>query len=45
MCVENEEMEVTFKFNRIGDWVIYDTRDSGFFSKEAIGIASVEVFI
>lgn len=38
-------MEVTFKFNRIGDWVIYDTRDSGFFSKEAMGIASVEVFI
>ena len=27
--------------NGLGDWVIYDTGDSGFFSEEAIGIAAL----
>lgn len=39
--LENEELSVVFEFNGQGDWVIYDTRDSGFFSEEAIGIAAL----
>ena len=35
------EVEVVFEFNGLGDWVIYDTGDSGFFSEEAIGIAAL----
>ena len=34
-------MEIVFKFNGIGDWVLYDTGDSGFFSEEDIGIAAL----
>ena len=30
-----------FEFNGLGDWVIYDTGDSGFFSEEAMGIAAL----
>nr|QDA22143.1 NADH dehydrogenase subunit 6 [Blarinella wardi] len=40
-----EEKEVKFEiilnFNGEGDWVIYDTGDSGFFSEEAMGIAAL----
>nr|ARO74678.1 NADH dehydrogenase subunit 6 [Cynogale bennetti] len=36
-----DEIEVVFKFNGAGDWVIYDTGDSGFFSEEAMGIAAL----
>lgn len=39
--LEEEEVEVVFKFNGAGDWVIYDTGDSGFFSEEAMGIAAL----
>nr|BAU67771.1 NADH dehydrogenase subunit 6 [Lutra lutra] len=35
------EVEVVLKFNGAGDWVIYDTGDSGFFSEEAMGIAAL----
>nr|YP_009122663.1 NADH dehydrogenase subunit 6 [Pteropus vampyrus]AJJ48721.1 NADH dehydrogenase subunit 6 [Pteropus vampyrus] len=30
-----------FEFSSLGDWVIYDVEDSGFFSKEAVGISSL----
>lgn len=39
--LKDEEVEVVFKFNGLGDWVIYDTGDSGFFSEEAMGIAAL----
>lgn len=39
--LKDDEVEIVFKFNGIGDWVIYDTGDSGFFSEEAIGIAAL----
>nr|UDH58818.1 NADH dehydrogenase subunit 6 [Mesoplodon eueu]UDH58831.1 NADH dehydrogenase subunit 6 [Mesoplodon eueu] len=42
LCVlENEKVEFVFEFNGLGDWVIYDTGDSGFFSEEAMGIAAL----
>nr|YP_007625157.1 NADH dehydrogenase subunit 6 [Oreamnos americanus]ACI24573.1 NADH dehydrogenase subunit 6 [Oreamnos americanus] len=37
----DKEVEIVFKFNGMGDWVIYDTGDSGFFSEEAMGIAAL----
>nr|QUJ09864.1 NADH dehydrogenase subunit 6 [Tremarctos ornatus]CAQ68480.1 NADH dehydrogenase subunit 6 [Tremarctos ornatus] len=41
-CVlKDDEVEIVFKFNGVGDWVIYDTGDSGFFSEEAMGIAAL----
>nr|AUT81017.1 NADH dehydrogenase subunit 6 [Prionailurus planiceps] len=39
--LKEDEVEVVFKFNGAGDWVIYDTGDSGFFSEEAMGIAAL----
>nr|YP_007626587.1 NADH dehydrogenase subunit 6 [Pudu puda]AEP22077.1 NADH dehydrogenase subunit 6 [Pudu puda] len=39
--MKDEEIEVVFQFNGLGDWVIYDTGDSGFFSEEAMGIAAL----
>nr|UEK24991.1 NADH dehydrogenase subunit 6 [Conepatus leuconotus] len=39
--LKEDEIEVVFKFNGVGDWVIYDTGDSGFFSEEAMGIAAL----
>ncbi|XP_007462528.1 PREDICTED: NADH-ubiquinone oxidoreductase chain 6-like [Lipotes vexillifer] len=39
--LKDEEVEIVFKFKGLGDWVIYDTGDSGFFSEEAIGIAAL----
>ena len=39
--LKDEEVEIVFKFNGLGDWVIYDTGDFGFFSQEAIGIAAL----
>nr|QOQ85244.1 NADH dehydrogenase subunit 6 [Phocoena dioptrica]QOQ85257.1 NADH dehydrogenase subunit 6 [Phocoena dioptrica] len=36
-----EEVSFVFEFNGLGDWVIYDTGDSGFFSEEAMGIAAL----
>nr|WNH35462.1 NADH dehydrogenase subunit 6 [Giraffa tippelskirchi tippelskirchi]WNH35488.1 NADH dehydrogenase subunit 6 [Giraffa tippelskirchi tippelskirchi] len=39
--LKDEEVEIVFKFNGVGDWVIYDTGDSGFFSEEAMGIAAL----
>ena len=41
---EGWEVEVVFKFNGLGDWVIYDTGDSGFFSEEAMGIAALNSY-
>lgn len=29
--LKDKEVEIVFKFNGMGDWVIYDTGDSGFF--------------
>lgn len=40
-CVVDEKLEIVLNFNGQGDWVIYDTGDSGFFSEEAIGIAAL----
>nr|WPS67278.1 NADH dehydrogenase subunit 6 [Bos taurus]WPS67330.1 NADH dehydrogenase subunit 6 [Bos taurus] len=39
--LKDKEVEVVFEFNGLGDWVIYDTGDSGFFSEEAMGIADL----
>ena len=39
--LKDEEVEIVFKFNGLGDWVIYDTWDSGFFSEEAMVIAAL----
>ena len=39
--LKDKEVEVVFEFNGLGDWVIYETGDSGFFSEEAIGIAAL----
>ena len=39
--LKDEVVEIVFKFNGLGDWVIYDTGDSGFFSEEAMGIAAL----
>nr|UQT68093.1 NADH dehydrogenase subunit 6 [Mesoplodon grayi]UQT68171.1 NADH dehydrogenase subunit 6 [Mesoplodon grayi] len=42
LCIlESEKVEFVFEFNGMGDWVIYDTGDSGFFSEEAMGIAAL----
>nr|YP_010455619.1 NADH dehydrogenase subunit 6 [Molossus molossus]UUA63289.1 NADH dehydrogenase subunit 6 [Molossus molossus]UUA63432.1 NADH dehydrogenase subunit 6 [Molossus molossus] len=35
------DLEVVYEFNDIGDWVVYDTSDFGFFSKEAVGVAAL----
>lgn len=40
-ALKEEEVEIVFKFNGLGDWVIYDTGDSGFFSEEALGTAAL----
>ena len=40
--LKDEEVEIVFKCdNGLGDRVIYDTGDSGFFSEEAMGIAAL----
>nr|AFO20246.1 NADH dehydrogenase subunit 6 [Ursus maritimus] len=39
--LKDDEVEIVFKFNGMGDWVIYDTGDSGFFSEEVMGIAAL----
>ena len=39
--LKDEEVEIVFKFNDLGDWVIYETWDSGFFNEEAMGIAAL----
>nr|YP_009243544.1 NADH dehydrogenase subunit 6 [Myotis lucifugus]AKG50091.1 NADH dehydrogenase subunit 6 [Myotis lucifugus] len=36
-----EELKVVFEFNEIGDWAIYDTGDSGVFTKESMGVAAL----
>nr|YP_009253024.1 NADH dehydrogenase subunit 6 [Arctotherium sp.]ANA91297.1 NADH dehydrogenase subunit 6 [Arctotherium sp.] len=40
-ALKDDGVEIVFKFNGMGDWVIYDTGDSGFFSEEAMGIAAL----
>ena len=39
--LKDKEVEIVFEFNGLGDWVVYDTGDSGFFSEEAMGIAAL----
>nr|AAQ95095.1 NADH dehydrogenase subunit 6 [Ommatophoca rossii] len=39
--LKDDEVNIVFEFNGMGDWVIYDTGDSGFFSEEAMGIAAL----
>lgn len=39
--LKDDEADVVFGFNGMGDWVVYDTGDSGFFSEEAMGIAAL----
>lgn len=41
---EGWEEAIVFKFNGLGDWIIYDTGDSGFFSEEAMGIAALNSY-
>lgn len=36
--LKDKEVEIVFKFNGMGDWVIYDMGDFGFFSEEVMGI-------
>lgn len=31
--LKDKEVEIVFKFNGMGDWVIYDTGDSGFLAR------------
>nr|WDD44856.1 NADH dehydrogenase subunit 6 [Myosorex kihaulei] len=38
---EDVKLEVVFNFNGQGDWLIYDTGDSGFFSEEPMSIAAL----
>lgn len=38
---ENIKLEVVLSFDGEGEWVIYDTGESGFFSEEAIGVAAL----
>lgn len=39
--LKDDELGLVFEFNNMGDWVIYDTGDSGMFSKEAMGVAAL----
>nr|AAQ95098.1 NADH dehydrogenase subunit 6 [Mirounga angustirostris] len=39
--LKDGEVDVVFEFNGMGDWVIYDTGDLGFFSEEAVGVAAL----
>nr|YP_006702560.1 NADH dehydrogenase subunit 6 [Kobus leche]AFR24927.1 NADH dehydrogenase subunit 6 [Kobus leche] len=39
--LKDKEVEIVFEFNGLGDWVIYDTGDSGFLGEEAMGIAAL----
>ncbi|YP_778784.1 NADH dehydrogenase subunit 6 (mitochondrion) [Mirounga leonina] len=39
--LKDDEVDVVFEFNGMGDWVVYDTGDSGFFSEEAVGVAAL----
>lgn len=39
--LKDKEVEIVFEFNGLGDWVVYDTGDFGFFSEEAMGIAAL----
>nr|YP_009652258.1 NADH dehydrogenase subunit 6 [Pantherina griselda]QDA22117.1 NADH dehydrogenase subunit 6 [Pantherina griselda] len=43
LLLEDKDLkfEIVLNFNGEGDWVIYDTGDSGFFSEEAMGIAAL----
>nr|QIP52523.1 NADH dehydrogenase subunit 6 [Dobsonia sp. 050810x2F] len=42
LYVLNEEgVGLVLEFNGLGDWVIYDTEDFEFFSKEAVGVSSL----
>lgn len=36
-----EKLEMTFEFNEIGDWAIYDVSDFEVFTKESIGVAAL----
>lgn len=39
--LKDDELSLVFEFNSMGDWVVYDTGDSGMFSKEVIGVAAL----
>lgn len=39
--LKDDELSLVFEFNSMGDWVVYDTGDSGMFSKEIIGVAAL----
>nr|YP_010965079.1 NADH dehydrogenase subunit 6 [Rhogeessa genowaysi]WNM91076.1 NADH dehydrogenase subunit 6 [Rhogeessa genowaysi] len=36
-----EDLELVYEFSEVGDWAIYDTGGSGFFSEEAVGVAAL----
>nr|YP_009687838.1 NADH dehydrogenase subunit 6 [Miniopterus fuliginosus]QDX17070.1 NADH dehydrogenase subunit 6 [Miniopterus fuliginosus] len=38
---KDDELGFIFEFNNMGDWVVYDTGDSGVFSKEVVGVAAL----
>ena len=42
--LKDEDVEIVFKFNGLGDWITYNTGDSGFFSEEAVGIAALYIY-
>nr|YP_009826337.1 NADH dehydrogenase subunit 6 [Furipterus horrens]QCI56393.1 NADH dehydrogenase subunit 6 [Furipterus horrens] len=39
--VKNMELELVVKFDGLGDWVVYDTGNTGVFNKEAVGASGL----
>nr|YP_009754670.1 NADH dehydrogenase subunit 6 [Epomophorus minimus]QIP52588.1 NADH dehydrogenase subunit 6 [Epomophorus crypturus]QIP52653.1 NADH dehydrogenase subunit 6 [Epomophorus labiatus]QIP52679.1 NADH dehydrogenase subunit 6 [Epomophorus minimus] len=39
--LKEEIVGLTFEFNDLGDWVVYDVEDFGFVGKEAIGVSAL----
>ena len=36
--LKDKEVEIVFEFNGLGDWVVYDTGDSGFLVRRLWGL-------
>nr|YP_010455463.1 NADH dehydrogenase subunit 6 [Carollia castanea]UUA63094.1 NADH dehydrogenase subunit 6 [Carollia castanea] len=41
VVLKEMELEAVFKFNGLGDWVVYNLGDAGFVSKEMAGVAGL----
>nr|QIP52627.1 NADH dehydrogenase subunit 6 [Epomophorus sp. MNHN ZM 2011-726] len=39
--LKEEIVGLTFEFNDLGDWVVYDVEDFGFVGKEAVGVSAL----